>query len=144
MDDENPECDFCEMKIEDDETLEPLYVGELPQPKPHYLRATAMRGGMRDNRYKGKYDALRMALHECPDIDLNESNVVHEVQAVGGETHSVSENSMVYGDTPDVTEFETNRNRDKVGVELKIRPKNVTYSPDAEVCSNCVEMFRNL
>jgi hypothetical protein len=138
---QGPECDFCKIPVEPDESLTPIYVGELPQPKPHYLSQTAQRGGMRGNRYKGKYDALRKALYDCPDVTLNESNVVHEVEAVGGASHFMTEDELTSHDAP--TDFTTTRT-EKVGVELKIRPKDVTYEPDAEVCDVCAEMFKNL
>jgi len=138
---DGPECDFCELAVERGESLQPIYVGELPQPKQHYLSATARRGGMRGNRYKGKYDALRKALYDCPDVDLNESNVVHEVEAVGGESHFATEEEL--REAPSPTDFTTKRT-EQVGVSLKIRPKDVTYEPDAEVCDTCAEMFESL
>jgi len=144
MDDQfedGPVCDFCEIAVDKGETLEPIYVGELPQPKPHYISQTAQRGGMRGNRYKGKYDALRKALYDCPDIDLNESNVVHEVEAIGGESQFVTEDELM--DAPNPTDFTTKRT-EKVGVSLKIRPKDVTYEPDAKVCDTCAEMFSSM
>lgn len=156
MDDQfedGPVCDFCEIAVDKGETLEPIYVGELPQPKPHYLSEVRQKG---DNYHLlgksiGVYAAMYEALRNCPDIDINESEVVEEVTAVGGESHFVTEESMEYGSTPGLrqgvrgdVELETRTNRDKVGVELRIRPKDVTYQPDAEVCDTCAEMFRSL
>lgn len=143
---DGPVCDFCEIAVEKDETLEPIYVGELPQPKPHYLSEVREKS---DNYHLlgksiGVYVAMYEALRNCPDVDINDSEVVEEVQAVGGESHFVTEESMEYGSTPGLTEFETQTTRNKVGVELRIRPKDVTYQPDAEVCDTCAEMFRSL
>lgn len=146
---QGPECDFCKIPVEPDDTLNPIYVGELPQPKPHYLsaveRKNRMSSQMRILGHEGEsFIALYRALQDCPDIDMNISNVVDEVRAVNGDTHFVTEDSMEYGSIPEPTEFETRRNRDKVGVELKIRPKDVTYEPDAEVCDVCAEMFESM
>jgi len=143
---QGPECDFCKIPVDPDETLEPIYVGELPQPKPHYLsgveRKNRMSREMRILGHEGEaFLALYKVIQDCPDIDLNIARAVEEVKSVGGDSHMVN---MEHGSAPDLTEFETRRNRDKVGVELKIRPKDVTYEPDAEVCDMCAEMFRGL
>lgn len=140
LDDDRPICDFCDLMIEADESLEPVYTGELSQPKPHYLSAVERKNRtsnqMRLLGHDGEsFIALYTALQDCPDIDMNISKVVDEVQAVSGEKHFVTEDSM---------EFETRRNREKVGVELKIRPKDVTYEPDAMLCPNCIGMLRGL
>lgn len=137
---DGPECDFCGLAVEEGKSLEPIYVGELPQPKPHFLTGVARRGGMRDNRCKGKYGALRKALHECRDVELNEVNQVAEVKFTGGaDSKLVREPGEVDG-----SPFEYRQNREKVGVEIKIRPKDVTYTPDAKVCDTCAEMFKGL
>lgn len=133
-----PECDFCGLNVEEGESLEPLYVGELPQPKPHRLSETASK---RRGAHNGMYNALKQALRDCPDIDLTESEYVEEIQAVGGEKQ-ISE--LEYGTVPAPTQFEANTRDDRVGVSLKIRPKDVTYTPDAELCHVCIEMFRSL
>lgn len=144
-----PVCDFCEIAVEEGESLEPIYVGEQPKPNPHYLSAVENRNRMSRSMqilgHEGEsFVALYKALQSCPDIDLNISNVVDEVRAVGGETHFVTEDGMEHGSIPDVTELETRRNRDKIGVELKIRPKDVRDNPDAKVCDICAEKFRDL
>jgi hypothetical protein len=139
---EGPVCDFCKIVVEPDETLEPIYVGEQPKPKKHYLKGIAQRGGMHDNRYKGKYDAIRKALHDCTDVDLRESNVVHDVRAVGGDVHFVTENELRH--TPNPTDYELERQRDKVAAEIIIEPQQVPDNPDAMVCDCCAEMFRSM
>jgi hypothetical protein len=136
-----PICDFCEIPVDPDETLEPIFVGEPRQPKPHYLQEAARRGGMHGNRYKGKYDALRKALYDCPDVDLNESNVVHEVETMDGVSKYMTENELMSTSSP--TDFTTKRT-EKVGCTIKIHPKDVENKPDAKVCDTCKEMFENL
>jgi len=149
---EGPVCDFCKIAVDPDESLEPIYIGEMPQPKPHYLSEVAPRDGRRGTRVGGSefhllgrpigiYQAMYQALENCNDIEVNESNRVEEVKAVGGETHYAD---LEHGSVPEPTQFETNVHSDKVGVSLKIRPKDVTYEPDAEVCDVCAEMFKNL
>lgn len=138
LDDDRPMCDFCDLMIEEDESLEPVYTGDLPQPKPHYLTATGPRGGYTASREAGKLSVLRKALHECNDINLNEFDRVNEVTDVDFETH-ISDM-----ETPGLKSFETMRRDDKVGVQIKIRPKDVTYEPDAKLCPNCAKMLRDL
>jgi len=138
MDDEfadGPVCDFCEIAVEKGEMLEPIYVGELPQPKPHYLsevQEKADRGFLLGEPFEG-YIALSKALRNCDDIDLNMSEAVYEPEPM----------RMDPTETPDM-EFGDNVNHEKVGVELRIRPKDVTYEPDAKVCDTCAKMFRSL
>lgn len=132
---EGPVCDFCEIAVEPDETLEPIYVGELPQPKPHYLSGVREKG---DNHHLiGKpisvYVALYDALRECRDIDVKLSEQVYEPEP----------RDFGQGVRGDVS-FDDGLNRNKVGASVKIRPKDVTYDPDAEVCDTCAEMFRSL
>jgi hypothetical protein len=140
---EGPVCDFCEIAVEVDETLEPIYVGEPPQPEPHCLREVV--SSSRDARLLGKpigiYQAIYQALHKCNDVQLKESNRVKEVRSVSGETHY---SDLEYGSVPQSTVFETNTRNDKAGVTLKIHPKDVTCEPDAKVCDCCAEMFKNL
>jgi len=149
MDDQfedGPVCDFCEIAVDKGETLEPIYVGELPQPKPHRLTAVERKNRMSNRMRMLGHDgeaflALYKALTECQDIDLNISNRVEEVKAVGGETQFTN---LEHGSVPSPTEFESRTRNDKAGVSLKIRPKDVTYEPDAEVCDTCAEMFSSM
>lgn len=145
-----PECDFCGLAVEEGETLEPIFVGEPEKPKPHYLSETAERNpGYQKARLFGQpigmYQALRQALHNCDDITLDESKVVHEVQAVGGQRHMVTEEEL--HQLPDPTDFERRQRMtktDKVGVSIKIQPKDIYHEPDAELCDICAEKFRGL
>jgi len=127
-----PECDFCGIPVEPDESLEPIYVGELPQPKPHYLSEVSPRPDRGSNNMYllekpiGIYDTMYRALHKCRDIEINESMRVK------------------YESAPESTQFETRTHDDKVGVSLKIHPKDVEYEPDAEVCDTCAEMLHSL
>lgn len=135
LEDDRPICDFCDLMIEEGESLEPIYVGELSQPKPHYLSEVKQKS---DNYHllgkpTGIYIAMYKALKNCNDIDLNTSEAVYEPEPVTTDPM----------ETPDIN-FGDNVNHDKVGVELCIRPKDVTYEPDAMLCPNCAEKFRNL
>lgn len=137
---EGPECDFCEISIDPDESLESLYIGDLLQPEPIRIRQV----GDRQNDYRllgkpiGVYSAMHMALHTCPEVEINTSEVVNEVTAVGGETQFSTSEEML---SP---QFETQRMEDKVHVDITIQPDEVEHEPDAEVCDICAKMFRSL
>lgn len=126
---EGPVCDFCDIAVEPDESLEPIYIGEQPTPDPHRLEAVEQKN-RQTNRMKilGKdsqcFLALYRALQSSPDVELTMSNVVHEM--------------------PNPTDFEDAVNADKVGVRLTIEPKEAEVEPDAKVCDDCAKMFRNL
>jgi len=134
---DGPVCDFCEISVDKDEMLEPIYVGELPQPEPHRLRRVASRE--RDHllgKPIGIYTALYQAIRGCDDIEVEEFMNVEELKTVGGETH--------FADMESGVPFETRRRDDKVAVSLKIHPKDMEYEPDAKVCDTCAEMFSSL
>lgn len=147
-------CDFCEIPVEPEETLEPIYVGELPQSKPHRLSevwdANLHMGGAEYDtktvthllgRPVSVYVALWRALEHCSDVDIDFSTSVEEIATVGGETGfaDLSKESM-----PSTSQFESRTRDDAVSASVKIRPKDVTYEPDAEVCDTCAEMFSGL
>lgn len=132
---EGPVCDFCEIAVGEDESLEPVFVGELPQPKPHHLsevQERADRGFLLGEPFEG-YIALSKALRSCDDIDLKISEAVYEPEPM----------RMDPTDTPEM-EFDDSVNHDKVGVELRIYPKDMENKPDGMVCDTCAEMFRGL
>jgi hypothetical protein len=125
------ECDFCGFELEEDEELEPLYIGSLPRPRPHIIQETGPRGGSRTSRAKAKYRLLRKALRDFPEVQLKESDRVFEPEF----KPTVSENP-----TRGFTESEV----DKLAVSIKIEPKERPVSPDAEVCHICHDFFKRM
>lgn len=152
LDDDRPICDFCELMIEEDEELEPVFVGTPPKPTPHTLREVADRDGRHTTRVGGNelrmlgrpigyYQALYSALQSSDDIQIKESMNVEEVRSVGGDTHYAD---LEHGSVPDMTQFETRTREKKVGVSIRIAPKEVKQDEDAMVCPNCAAMFREM
>jgi exoribonuclease R len=99
------ECDFCGQILEEDEDLHPVWVGEQPDPKPVFARATAKK----DRRVMGRDTRRRDAVRERPDlevlgrpmgqvvalmealgrsdaIEVDYKDAVRELRAVGSET----------------------------------------------------------
>lgn len=150
---EGPECDFCNIALDSDEgPLQPIYVGEQPTPKPHHLREVQKKSRRIGDGYQvlgveaEAFIALYKALENCPDVDLNFAPVVDDVRSVSGESRFVTDAEQAHlnqGVRGDVS-LDTYRNEDLVGVSLKIRPKAVEDDPDAMVCEDCAEMFRNI
>ncbi len=139
LDDDRPVCDFCDLMIEEDESLEPIYVGEQPDPEPHRLNSIAAKE--KSFHLLGNnvsvYTALYRALCSCDDIDLKLSEAVYEPNPVMiSETPSVSDDHSV--------DFDDDLNKDKVGARVTIHPKDVNTRPDANVCPNCAEMFQSM
>jgi len=99
------ECDFCGQVLEEDEELHPVWVGEQPDPKPVFARATAEKDrrvmgrsvSRRDDalprddiqvlgRPMGQVVALMEALERSDAIQVDYKDAVQELRAVGSET----------------------------------------------------------
>jgi hypothetical protein len=144
---EGPVCDFCNLPVEPDEKLEPIYVGEVPQPDPHHLRAIERKNRRTELMtilgHRGEsFIALYKAIEGCQDIDLDISNVVHKVESTGGGEQLVTENELM--ETRHSADFKTRRDKNKVGVTLTIHPKDMDHEPDAKVCDTCADSFRSM
>lgn len=137
-------CDFCEIAVEPDETLKPVFVGEPSEPKPHVLQAVEKKSRRNNMHILGheasSFVALYKALQDCPEVQLDISNRVFEPEPEPFDASANLEKPWVRGEV----EFDHQVNEDKVGVKVKIEPKNVIHQPAAEVCNACKEMFENL
>lgn len=124
---EGPECDFCGLSVEEDEELEPLFVGSQPKPEPHHLTKIGHCGsnGVILGRPVGEYDAMRNALRDCPYVTVNVTKGVEEVKSVDGSL------GTTYRD-------------DKLAVNIDIESREVDAEPDAMVCDICSDMFKSL
>jgi len=136
---DGPVCDFCNLPTEEDEELEPIYVGPPPEPKPVHLSATASK--TRDEYHLlGKpvavYQAMEKALRDSDHVALSMSERTLEPRAM-------HEESFEQGISGNVS-LRDNVNNDEAGVKMALKPKRVEPSVDARVCRNCAEMFRNL
>lgn len=142
--DRGPTCDFCEIAIEEDEDeLVELHVGGDSQPTTITLREVLdnpngkMRtkfpgtspGGVQVLGYsEGSIISLIRFMEKRDEISLEIHEGVNELQRTGGG----------FGD------YETVHNTDKTVVDLSIMDAKDEDPPDAEVCTDCAEMFRSL
>lgn len=133
-------CDFCECTWDGDldDPLVPLHLGEPPQPQP-----VTSRGIQDDNReswqisQQSQLEAIINALDDMGGMEYEIHKQVHEVKAVGGETHfakATDGGEMYFDSEPE----------DKTAAELRFHPEAREVEPDAMVCQECAEMFRNL
>lgn len=141
LDDDRPVCDFCDLMIEEDEALEPVYVGEQPTPKAHRLSETAPKDRGRQMQLFGKPASIYMAMYEA--LRSSEYIEIHESMYVEESTGSVKVGDLEHGKVPS-HDMQIKRRDDLVGVSLHIEPREVTQSADAEVCPNCARMFEEL
>jgi hypothetical protein len=144
---QGPVCDFCDLPVEPDEELEPIYVGDPPEPQSQSFSAVEKRGKhTRNTRVLGQpvgvFMAAYRALEESDRTEISVKNVVHEVESVGGEVQFVTEDQAP--PVSEAPELNYRTRTDKVGVGIQVYPNMTNMSPDAEVCDTCAEMFRNL
>lgn len=134
------QCDFCEATWREDldEPLEPLHIGDPPQPQ----QVTA-RGIQNENQAswsfsgQGKLDAIINAMREMDGLEFEVHERVREVKAVGGKTHFAKT-------TSDGEMYFDSEVKEKTAAELQFSPEAREVEPDAMVCQECAEMFRNL
>jgi len=146
------ECDFCGQVLDEEDELHPVWVGEQPDPKPTFARATAEKDRRvmgrsvrrrddalpRDDmqvlgRPMGQVVALMDALDGSDAIQVDYKDAVQELRAVGSE----SPDALVE------TSFTAEEDHGKVGVEVRADPKVERPDPDMEVCPYCKEEFQN-
>lgn len=142
------ECDFCGQVLDEEDELYPVWVGEQPDPKPVFARATAEKdrrvmgrsvSGRDDalprddmqvlGRPMGQVVALMDALEHSDAIEVDYKEAVEEVYSV----QSTSPEALV----------ETHRDEGKVGAEIRVEPEVERPDPDMEVCPYCKEEFQN-
>lgn len=142
LEDDRPICDFCNLMIEEDESLEPIYVGEVDQPDPHRMKKIKQKSPTLSHRYERMsllgtqveaHAALYEALQSCPEIDVELHDRVRHVEGDVEFDHGMSVGEMSYS-----------TDTDKVAARVTIEPKEVDHQPDAMFCPNCAEKFRNL
>jgi len=133
------QCDFCTRVLDDDENLEPIYIGGLPEPQPQHLEKIDRKTV--DYVIRGKsvdtYVALEELLRETDNIDFTLNDCVIE------DTGPVE---FVEGDaTPPIpSDSPYERNYDKVGATLTIRPHfEDEPEPDLEVCEMGASSLKN-
>jgi len=150
---ENERCDFCDLQIDEDEALEPLYVGDPPEPAARILQETCskretrgMNRGSRGRKLLGRplaiYVAVFRALQYCDDISVDEWYQVMEREQ--NEVFGLNERKVKAGIALEEESFGGTVNDDKVGVGITIKPKSGETEPDAMVCENCQQMFETL
>lgn len=137
--DSGPVCDFCDLAVEEDEELVPMYIGTQPTPRKRILSETRKK----KSRYllgksSASYIALYEALQNCPDIRVKLSEAVCEPSSM--KTWEEINSQPVTGDMSS----DHTVNHDKCGARVIIEPRSVNSRPDAEFCDTCAERFRNL
>jgi hypothetical protein len=132
-------CDFCNLSTEEDEELEPIYVGSPPEPKPVHLSATASKP-RNDYHLLEKsvavYEAMEKALRNSDHVALSTAEHTLEPRA----THEKPFEQGIKGDVS----FDDTVNYDEAGVKMALKPRRTEPKPDARVCRDCAEMFRTL
>lgn len=133
------QCDFCDQELEEDEELEPIYIGSPPQPKPQRLKSFKDKSDRFEYQIQGRSISAHAALYEMLDsednIDLKLSDEVMECDP----------NEFVGKlDTPSNREaFDSNINRDKAAARLTIYPDfGDSRLPDMEVCPLCADNLK--
>lgn len=123
-------CDFCETRLDEDEELTPMRIGDAPQPKPMRIEEIVEKD-RNEARRSVQLRALIDVLEDHPQIDIEFHDFVETIEHTdvrSGATRT----------------FESRYDHDKVGVGLRIRPDAREVTPDAMLCPVCVESFRNL
>lgn len=139
MSDFPEECDFCEMPRDEERDGEfvKLHLGDPPQPRPVSSRAI-IDSTMR-RREDARSRALMDALDEMPEAEYKIHDAVDEVKTIGGDVHFAK--GAGASDEPYYT---SDINHDKCAAEVMVHPEAREVEPDAMVCQECAEMFRNL
>jgi len=133
------ECDFCELPRDEerDEEFVKLHLGDPPQPKRVTARGITDSTMMR--REDGRFQALKNALDDMPEVEYKVFDRVEEVKAIGGDVHFAKN-----AGASDEPYYTSDINNDKTAAEVGIHPEAREVEPDAMVCQECAEMFRNL
>lgn len=138
------ECDFCGQWLDEDEELEPVYVGEMPNPRTQYIEEVVDKGGTSHHlahgpprvlgREPAEWKALLQALQKTDNIEVEISrHVYHPPQMV-----------KVKSDPENIPEFDAHIDDEKAGVTIRIEPRlPFEPTPDLEVCQFCAENFRS-
>jgi len=134
-------CDFCELPRDEerDEEFVKLYLGDPPQPDRITVRDVGRRRDTERHSKSAQGRVLFETLQGHPQFEVVGKDIVEEVRAVGGDVHWTADPSEMSR-----TRLETEMHHDKVGVALEVFPEAREVEPDAMVCQECAEMFRNL
>lgn len=142
------ECDFCGQSLEESEELHPLWVGEQPDPKPVFARATEQK----DRRVMGRSVSARDAAHKPEDIQVlgrPMGQVLALMEALDGsdaievEYKEAVRELRTFGSTEPQKLVQTEEDHDKVGVTVRVDPEVERPDPDMEVCEFCKEKFES-
>ena len=137
-------CDFCDEPLEEDEELHPIYVGEIPSPKPIIAKAEKEKikkniAGYKLDEYGetkvlskpiDEIDAIMEAIEGCKEIEIKTARRVMEPVPLEQEP-----------DLKTTRDFGSSTNDSKVGATVTVRPEPPRVTPDMEVCKICKEEF---
>lgn len=143
------DCDFCGRLLEEDEETVPLYLGEIPDPKPvvesktvdkiprkkmavpHHSNVDRLMG-----RRVDQILALILAVEGSESIDCDYGESVYEPDPSFGKIGGEGETTLPPED------FDDGINHDKVGVTIRIEPRRENIQPTMEVCEYCEKSFK--
>jgi hypothetical protein len=136
------ECDFCGCSWDEnlDEPLVPLHLGDPPQPQP--VESRGVQGNFEygdTHSAQAKLDSILKAMQDMDGLEYEVYENVEEVSAIGGDTH-FAEKAGEGGPRQFTPEVDSG----KTAAKLRFHPEPREVEPDAMVCSECAEMFRNL
>ena len=132
------ECDFCHSTLEEDEELEPVFIGQPPTPAsfsvhhraPKQEKVAAYQSQSDEIQQLGRpidtATALLRSLDKSPHFEVEERRVVMELEV---------------GDSPGALPAGRRRD-DQVATELVVTPPQPEYEPDMMVCEYCAESLR--
>lgn len=137
-------CDFCDEPLEEDEELEPVFIGEPPEAKSRIIKGIAPKdfGPHSSARYKGKLMGELAAVYEgLLEHDAVEVETNRLVREVTGEVPVYAPDEVPAPkdiDTPD-----TQLRDDKCGATIKVEPRTSPYrKPAMRVCPYCASSLR--
>lgn len=143
--DERPFCDFCELPLEEGETLTEVRLGPLPQAKRICIEGMGDIHRTDTNELRAQLRLLVEAISDHPSCEVQFSDHVVGYRMRNDNHTPVS--STEYGELPDVTnrtrmtEYEKEKMDAKVAAGLTIHPEPVESEPDAELCPRCGTIF---
>lgn len=138
-------CDFCDIALEEDEELVPVFVGKGGSTaKPVSHRAII------DTRRRRRTDEvahrIMAKLAEHPNIETDFKPAVEVIESVGGNMHfsDSSSNMPSIGSGPTMGGYQSRYDEDRGGISITVEPDWSEADPDAHLCPSCAGRLETL
>lgn len=141
-------CEFCEQWVEE---LHPVYIGEIPSPKPVRVTETTAKSKKSETVAFGSVDgdiqvlgypvdelvAIINCLENSEEFHLNTYQSVFEVDSFPHAQRVIENSSSVQGIKGKVNSYDSEVDDTKVSAEITVEPKRENIQPDLLVCEFC-------